>query len=751
MVDLTPFKSGLDAARAKMPVTCHDPRNAFLSMLAAAGFKPPKALVMGRIDRIDGPEDKPNKKSGWYSYNEIADAGGEGLVIGVAAYGDWKTGLSETWCSKSDNHMTTDERLRYHAAREALRAAQDAEKLTVQAEAAAKAYRIWQEAPDCSGTPYTQRKKINPSPGLKRAKDGRLIIPLADDKGQICTLQFIADDGEKRFLTGGRTKGAFFKIEGIGPVYVCEGYATGQSLFDATGGTVYCAMNAGNLYEVAAIAKAQNPSGRVIVAGDDDTATAGNPGRTKAEQAASGLGLETVFPIGHVDFNDMWCAMGPDAVRAHLMPMAEAHVPVNPMAVRGPGMPPGVLADIVGYYNATSGNAQPGFAIQTALAVGSIVLGRSYKTSFENFPSLFLLNVGKSGTGKEHNKTVVERILYAANMGALIAGDGYTSAGAVFSALLDRPRHISVIDEFGRYLEAGRDMGKGNHHQREANTKLMESIGRAHSVIRPPTYSTMTLKKADADAVKNRQVYNPAITLLTMTTPDTLFKTLDMGAIRDGFVNRFIISISDAQREVRAHKPPIDVPQRIIDWIAAVTARHGRAHIASEPAQPVTLEFSSEAITMQNAFQQYCIEKANYLERFGMAELPGRSNEMAMRISLICALARDPDAQTIEGTDMQWSIDYIRSCLETTIDRLKVSISSSAFEGFKKEILSDLRQRGADGITWAAMQKNAPYSQHKPKDLKEMLQALKDADLALDEPHISPQGGRPTIKWIALK
>ena len=95
----------------------------------------------------------------------------------------------------------------------------------------------------------------------------------------------------------------------------------------------------------------------------------------------------------------------------------------------------------------------------------------------------------------------------------------------MFSALLDRPKHLSVIDEFGRYLEAGRDLGKGNTHQREANTKLMESIGRAHSVMRPPTYSTMTLKKKDADEMKARYVHNPAITLLTMTTPDTLFRT----------------------------------------------------------------------------------------------------------------------------------------------------------------------------------------------------------------------------------
>lgn len=154
---------------------------------------------------------------------------------------------------------------------------------------------------------------------------------------------------------------------------------------------------------------------------------------------------------------------------------------------------------------------------------------------------------------------------------------------------------------------------------------------------------------------------------------------------------------------------------------------------------------------MQMEFQQYCIDQANYLERFGMAELTGRTNEMAMRLSLICALARDAQAREITAQDMQWGIDYIRHCLERTIDKLKISISHSDFEHDKKEILADLRQRAPDGLTWSQMQKTPPYSRHKPKDLKEIMQALKDADLAGEEPYQPEGGGRPTVLWKALK
>lgn len=740
MVDLSPYLA------ARPGAACSDPKTEFLNYISKFGLKKPKSLITGRIDRVDGPEDKPGKKSGWYSFYEIPDKD-DGHIIGIASFGCWKTGLSETWCSKSEQHMTIAERESYFIAREALKQAQAAEEAERYREAAIRAAEICATAKDCISHPYLDRKKVKPATGLKIGQDGRLIIPMLKD-GKPVTLEYIYANGDKRRLTGGNPKGAYFKFQGAGCVYVAEGYATAASVHEATGGTVYACFNAGNLYEVAATVRGLHPSDRVVICGDDDVTVPGNPGRTKAEQAAQGLGMEAVFPPGFKDFNDFHVASGLEAVRSFLLPRAEAYEkPVTDSVIP---RPPGILGDIFDYYNSTSGIAQPGFAVQTALAVCSVILGRSYKTSLENYPSLFLLNVGKSGTGKEHAKTVVEKILFQCGHQNLIAGDGYTSAGAVFSALLDKPRHVSVIDEFGRYLEAGRDMKGGNHNQREANTKLMESIGRAHSVIRPPTYSSMTLKKDQAAELKNRQVFNPSITLLTMTTPETLFRTLDMGAIKDGFVNRFIISVSDAQRAVRKHMQPIPVPMRISEWIMDVTKRHGRLHSAADPAMTVVLEFSDDAICIQNEFQQYCIDKANYLERFGMAELPGRSNEMAMRISLIVALAENPGALVISGPDMAWAVKYIKSCLEITIEKLKVSISSSQFEGDKKEILADLRDRGAEGITWTAMQKNAPYSRHKQKDLREILIALRDADLAADEPFTQGRG-RPTIKWMAIK
>ena len=754
MVDLTRFKEGITAARKRAVTHCADPKSAFLDALSAAGYKTPKILSVGILDRIDGPEDARGKRSGWYVYREIADSVNEGQCIGRATFGSWKTGEKHEWLSRSETIMTHTEKVALQDAIDKIKKEEEKEKLARNAEAAERAYDIWKKAPQASSHDYLSNKGVKACEGIKVTNDERLIIPMAIED-QIVSLQYIFKNGDKRFMTGGATKGAWFKIEGKDDtVYICEGYATGASVHEATGNCVYVAFTANNIYEVTAKAKKNYPQSRIVIAGDDDKETAGNPGRTKAEQAAQGFNADAVFPPGYIDFNDLHKEQGLEELKKALDkgPEIEVYEKENKPSVLDIGPPPGVLSDIMSYYNATSGNYQPGFAAQTALAVCSILLARSYKTSHRNYPSLFLLNVGKSSTGKEHAKNVIEEILYAVGHKELLAGDGYTSAGAVFSTLLDRPRHVSVIDEFGRYLEASKDNKRGNPIQKEANTKLMESIGRAHSVLRPPSYSSMTMKKDAADAIKNRHIHNPAITLMTMTTPSTLFEALDMGAITNGFINRFIISISEAKRDIRHHKTPIDVPQSIIDWAAQIDERAGYpAHIASEPSNAQVLDFTEDAFNEQIEFQRYCIKRMDELDRFGMSALPGRSNEMAMRISLICALARDPLATVIEAADIKWAIAYVKSCLDMTIDKLKITISHSDFEGHKKEALNDLRERGAEGITWADMQKTAPYSQHKPKDLKDIMAALKDANLAIEEPYQNPSGGRPTTIWKAIK
>src|SRR5438094_10627247 len=103
-----------------------------------------------------------------------------------------------------------------------------------------------------------------------------LLIPLCDSTGQLHSLQTIDSAGEKRFMAGGAGKGHYFLIgEPQDVLRVCEGYATGATLHQATGYAVAIAFHAGNLEPVAAQLRGHFTRLRIVVCADDDQWTDG--------------------------------------------------------------------------------------------------------------------------------------------------------------------------------------------------------------------------------------------------------------------------------------------------------------------------------------------------------------------------------------------------------------------------------------------------------------------------------------------
>jgi putative DNA primase/helicase len=137
--------------------------------------------------------------------------------------------------------------------------------------------------------------------------------------GDIVGVQSIDNDGDKRFTAGMAKRGSWHEISGVGnTVVLCEGYATGASIHMATRLPVLVAFDCGNLLP-AATNFAAYCSGRKIkwiVAADNDTKTVGNPGLTKAFEAAHELNGRVAMPIGtsKSDFNDLHLEHGLVAV-----------------------------------------------------------------------------------------------------------------------------------------------------------------------------------------------------------------------------------------------------------------------------------------------------------------------------------------------------------------------------------------------------------------------------------------------------
>ncbi|MCU7871349.1 MAG: toprim domain-containing protein [Candidatus Thiodiazotropha sp. (ex Lucinoma borealis)] len=284
----------------------------FRDAIRATGLAPPDFIEPGKLHRFPGNSKRPSNRAGWCL---LFDDGLGGC------FGDWSTALSETWQAKRDKPYTLAERAAFTHRVETVKQRAEAERKTRQATAAKRAAVIWNEAVSAPNNhPYLIRKHIQPHGA--RIQKGALTLPVIEFTGNLTSLQFITADGVKRLLSGGRKRGCFIPvagdIENPTRVIICEGWATGCTLAeDEPTSLVLAAIDAGNLVPVSLAAHHRWFSAELVIAGDDDRLTIGNPGATKANAAAIASGALLALPQWpedapkHLtDFNDLtvWLA-----------------------------------------------------------------------------------------------------------------------------------------------------------------------------------------------------------------------------------------------------------------------------------------------------------------------------------------------------------------------------------------------------------------------------------------------------------
>ena len=142
------------------------------------------------------------------------------------------------------------------------------------------------------------------------------------------------NEWRKYYNEGVSKKGSFVRVTEFDArkekfVYLCEGYATGCTVFMATGVPTVCAFDSGNLDTVIEKLKALNPDVKIIICADDDfqTMIAGkqvNVGILKALSCQKKFQNETYrkprfsHRIDETDFNDLHILEGLDTVAEQL-------------------------------------------------------------------------------------------------------------------------------------------------------------------------------------------------------------------------------------------------------------------------------------------------------------------------------------------------------------------------------------------------------------------------------------------------
>jgi phage/plasmid primase-like uncharacterized protein len=378
--------------------------------LTSRGIVPPDHLIAdGRIHRCDAEGKNGKHDAAYLLHLDGVPAGGFQNHRDGLGWFNWRAPLRRS--------LTASEQSAHQAKLDAIRREREIDEAGRRRVAAERAEEIWRNAkPALDDHPYLRRKNVG-SLGL-RQQDDRLLVPLLVD-GKLVSLQFIDAEGNKRFLTDGRTSGAHFVIgQPTDVVCIAEGFATAATIHQATGYAVAVAFNCGNLELVAQVLRAKLPTARLILCADDDRATASNPGIAKATAAAKAVGGSLAVPDfgsnppdGATDFNDLARLRGAEAVRECIQ-RARA-----PGAIRETEQPDrhrnapqpdpaclyGLVGDVARAASATT-EANPYAVAMNFLAYLGAAVGRGCYMPVGNtwhHGRLFTLHIGRSGRGRK--------------------------------------------------------------------------------------------------------------------------------------------------------------------------------------------------------------------------------------------------------------------------------------------------------------------------------------------------------------
>ena len=301
-----------------------------------AGLQESDLRVDGQLHRFRPEGEKT--PVGWYCLFEHRTEDGRYLIGGK--FGSWKWasgGITVSWrgagISRADRERLAQETRAHNEQAQKVQRAR-------RRRAAHTAQRVWHKLPTTGQSEYLKRKQIKGYGVRYHPTEDALYLPLSDMLGDVYGLQIIRSDPseqqlDKEFWPAGTSpKNRFFRLGGEplnnDPLVICEGYATGASVHEATGYTVFVAWNAGNLCAVAQIVRGHYPQQSILMAADDDYLTKKpngapwNPGREAGEKAAAAVGGLMLWPrfearpeaAKWTDFNDLHCAEGLPAVRA---------------------------------------------------------------------------------------------------------------------------------------------------------------------------------------------------------------------------------------------------------------------------------------------------------------------------------------------------------------------------------------------------------------------------------------------------
>jgi hypothetical protein len=390
----------------------------------------------------------------------------------------------------------------------------------------------------------------------------------------------------------------------------------------------------------------------------------------------------------------------------------------------------GVLAEIADWVTKTSIVPVPELSLSSAIALIAGLYGSKALTPTEAGINLYVTTLLDTAGGKGHPPKAIRRLagaLGAFGSGAVTNGD-HTSYAAIERTLRRSPSTTIVMDEFGLTLQ---DINATNRNSVAASIRkfLLAVYDQSNSLFDGRIYASAETKK-DAEPIKG-----PALTVLAMTTTETLYEGLSEASVADGFLNRFLFVTAERSDEIRppSLKREASLPTDLIDSLKLGIQAFPSVHTGNLPSTqkyvvPMVGGEEGEAYGLWAEIFQW---QNHRWWQGDDRNIIGRAAENTIRLATVRAISRSPGSPSVTREDVAWAWGIVHHSIVVIRDGVRRHMSESPADRLRKDIVAAITDVPS-GLSFSKLVERKGIRGADGTRLKDALNWLVDGEVIRD-------------------
>ena len=378
--------------------------------------------------------------------------------------------------------------------------------------------------------------------------------------------------------------------------------------------------------------------------------------------------------------------------------------PVLPVEIKG------LAGKLSQFMDLRAIHPQPILHVGAALAMLGTLLGRKIKSASGLRTNIYVLSLAPTGAGKEHARSVIDRVL--TNSGAVhyLGGDDIASDTGLLAALAEQPSLLLMLDEFGY-------MAQQFLNPRAAGFKasIVEVLLSIYGKSSTAYHGKMYANRKERPQVRIEQ---PSLCLYCTSTPESFWPAIRQNSVHDGFLNRFLVFNSPDPFPPFVEREDIAVPEFMVEPVRTLARipepminRMIEGYAMNPVPNPKVITDSPSAKECFLSYRDLYLKHAK--EDAVMASLWKRAEEQAIKISLILAGSERQDS--ISGEQAETGCKVAKFCIENMLTQISDHLAENQHEANLKKVLRIIRKSGRQGLDGTSLTRKTQYLTSKQR------------------------------------